>query len=125
MEINQKVFPVAGEPVLLKVGQRKREAVVDTDEGGGVPVEFLAEPLGETTASPIAAWAGRRLNLYRFAGALGHEHAESLATGVCGLCAGVIDANVAVEMGQPRNLPRDKRLGTSVSHGSCAGGVMA
>ena len=99
--------------------------MVDADEGWDVPVEFLAEPFSETTASPIPAWAGRRLNLYRLAGALGGVNPEPLATGVCGLRAGVVDADVAFEMGQPRNLPRDKRLGTSVSHGSCAGGVVA
>ncbi|HZL50867.1 MAG TPA: hypothetical protein VFC37_07945 [Terracidiphilus sp.] len=46
LEIDQKVFPVAGEPVLLKVGQRKREAVVDADEGRNVRPEFGGEPLG-------------------------------------------------------------------------------
>src|ERR1035437_8692134 len=99
MEINQKVFPVAGEPVLLKVGQRKREAVVDTDEGGGVPVEFLAEPFGKATASPVPAWTGRRLNLFRRAGALGDVHPEPPATGFGRHRAGIVDADVAFEMG--------------------------
>ena len=56
MEINQKVFPVAGEPVLLKVGQRKRETVVDTNYGRGARREFLAEPFGETPARPEPLW---------------------------------------------------------------------
>jgi hypothetical protein len=99
MEINQKVFPVAGEPVLLKVGQRKREAVVDTDEGGGVPVEFLAEPFGKAASSPIPAWAGRRLNLYRLARGLSNVNPESLATGFCGLRAGITNADVALKRG--------------------------
>ena len=31
--------------------------------------------------------------------ALGHEHAEPTATGVCGLRVGVVDADVAIELG--------------------------
>src|ERR1035437_10929476 len=74
MEINQKVFPVAGEPVLLEVGDGEGETVVDADYSGDVSVEFLAEPFGETTPSPVPAWTGWRLNLRRLVGTLGHEH---------------------------------------------------
>ena len=31
--------------------------------------------------------------------ALGNEHADALATGVCGLSAGIVYADVAVELG--------------------------
>jgi hypothetical protein len=99
MEVFQEVLPVAGEPVLLKVGEGEREGVVDADECGDVPVEFLAEPLGETLPSPVPPWTGWRLNLYRRAGALGHEHPEPLATGFGRHSAGVVDADVAVELG--------------------------
>ncbi len=100
MEVFEEAFPIAGESVLLKIGKREREGVVDADQSGDVPVEFNAEPLCKTPPCPIPAWAGRRLNLYRFAGVLGQEHADSLATGVCGLCAGVVDADVSGEVGQ-------------------------
>jgi hypothetical protein len=42
-------------------------------------------------------WVG--LNLHRFAGALSHEHAEPLATEFGRLSAGVVDSDVAIEMG--------------------------
>jgi len=45
--------------------------VVDAGEGRGVCREFLAKPLGETAPSSVPPWTGRRLNLHRFAGALG------------------------------------------------------
>jgi hypothetical protein len=80
MEVFEEVLPVARQLVLLEVRQREREGVVDADEGGDVPVEFFAELFSETTASPIPAWAGRRLNLFRRAGAPGHEHADALTT---------------------------------------------
>lgn len=86
--------------MLLEVFDGERESVVDADERGDVPVEFLAEPFGKTTASPIPALAGRCQNLYRLVGALGHEHANAFATGVCGLSAGIVDADVAGELGQ-------------------------
>src|ERR1035437_9560928 len=44
MEVFQEVLPVAGEPVLLKVGEGEREGVVDADERGDVRREFLARP---------------------------------------------------------------------------------
>ena len=65
LEVFQEVLPVAGEPVLLKVSEGEREGVVGADDGWGVPVEFLAEPFGETAPSPVPAWTGRRLNLFR------------------------------------------------------------
>jgi len=57
------------------------------------------EPFGETTASPIPAWAGRRLRLFRLGRALGNVHPDSLATGVCGLRPGVVDSDVTFEFG--------------------------
>lgn len=101
MEVFQKVMPVTGESVLFKVGQRKREGVVDADNGGNVPVEFLAEPFSQSTASPPPAWARRRLNLNRFTRAFGHENTNALATGVCGFRAGIVDADVACECWLP------------------------
>jgi hypothetical protein len=71
--------------------------VVDAHDGGDVAVEFDTEPFGETTTSPISACDGRRRNLCRFAGAPVHEHADALATRVCGLSAGVVYADVACE----------------------------
>ena len=56
------------------------------------------------------------LNLSRRAGALGGVKPEPLATGFRRLGAGVVDADVALEMGQPRNLLRAKCPGTSVFH---------
>src|ERR1035437_9488453 len=97
MEINQKVFPVAGEPVLLEVGDGEGETVVDADYSGDVSVEFLAEPFGETTPSPVPAWTGWRLNLRRLVGTLGHEHAEPFATGFGRHRAGLVDADVAAK----------------------------
>jgi hypothetical protein len=92
LEVNQEVFPVAGEPVLLKVGKREREGMVDADQCGDVPVEFLAQPFSKTSARPVPARTGRRLNLFRRAGALGNVDPESLATGIGRLRARVVDA---------------------------------
>jgi hypothetical protein len=74
MEVLQEALPVAGESVLLKVSQRKREGVVDANDGRGVRREFFAEPFGETPPSPVTPWTWRRLNLFRCAGALGNEY---------------------------------------------------
>lgn len=73
--------------------------MVDADDGGNLPVEFFAEPFGETSASPVPAWTGRWQNLRRFAGTVGHEYADALARGVGGLRARVVSADVAVEVG--------------------------
>src|ERR1035437_10020130 len=59
----------------------------------------IHEPVGEAASSPIPAWAGRRLNLYRLARGLSNVNPESLATGVRRFRAGVVDADVACEWG--------------------------
>jgi len=74
--------------------------MVNADYDGDVLAKFFAKPFGETTASPIPALAGRCQNLYRLVGALGHEHANAFATGVGCLSAGIVDADVAGELGQ-------------------------
>ena len=71
----QEALPVAGEPVRLEVGDGERETVVNADDGRSVRREFLAEPLSETTTSPISHWAGRRSNLFLRAGTLGNVKA--------------------------------------------------
>jgi hypothetical protein len=85
----------------VEVGDGEREAVVDADDGRGVRREFLAKPLGETAPRPVPPWAGRRLNLSRRAGALGHVYPQSLATGVGRHSAGIVDADVAAIWGNP------------------------
>jgi hypothetical protein len=97
LEIEQEVRPVAGEPVLLKVSEGEREGMVDADDGRDVPVEFLAEPFGETPPSPVTPWARWRLNLFRRAEGIGNVSPESLATGVCCFRTGVVDADVAAK----------------------------
>jgi len=99
MEIFEEALPVAGEPILLKVGEGEREGMVNADDGRCVRREFLAEPLGEAASSPIPAWAGRRLNLFRVAIALGSVDTDAFATGFGGLRAGVIDSDVTFEFG--------------------------
>jgi hypothetical protein len=84
----------------VEIGHRERECVVDADEGGDVAVEFLTEPFGKTPPRPIPPWTGRRLNGFRSAGALGNIHTEPLATGVRPFRAGVVDADVALELRQ-------------------------
>ena len=95
MEVLQEALPIAGEPVLLKVGEGEREGMVDADELGDVPVEFFTEPLGETQRSPVPTRTGQWQNLCRLVGTLGHEHTEPLATGFRSLSAGVVDADVS------------------------------
>src|ERR1017187_940016 len=64
------------------------------------------------TWNTVLVTAGKRLCLeaswppklpwlvgFQRAGALGHEHAESPATGVCGLRSGIVDTDVAFELG--------------------------
>jgi hypothetical protein len=126
LEVEQEVRPVSWKAMPLEVGDGEREAVVDADDGRGVRREFLAKPLGETAPRPVPARAGRRLNLHRFARVLGLEHADALATGVSGHRAGVVDADVAAEWGNPvtsvlLNLTdsvsdRLNQLGTIVPH---------
>jgi len=99
-EVNQEGRPVAGEPVPFEIGQREREGVVNADQSRDVPVEFLMEPLSKTPPRPVTAWARRRLNLHRRAGAFSNIDPEPLATGVCGLRAGIVDTDVALELSQ-------------------------
>ena len=56
----------------VEVFDGEREAVVDTDDGRGVRSEFFTEPLSEAASSPVPSWTGRRLNLFRRAGAIGN-----------------------------------------------------
>lgn len=44
LEIDQEILPVAGEPVLFKVCQRKREGVVDADDGWRLAPKLVAQP---------------------------------------------------------------------------------
>jgi hypothetical protein len=83
----------------VEVGDGEREAVVDADDGRGVRREFLAKPLGETAPRPVPPWAGWGWNGFRRAGVLGGVNPEPLTTGVSGHSAGVVDADVAFEMG--------------------------
>ena len=73
--------------------------MVNADDRWNLVAEPIAEPLHEAAASPVPAWTWQRLNLSRFAGALGHEHSDAPATGIGGLRAGLVDADVAVELG--------------------------
>jgi hypothetical protein len=82
LKIEQEARPISWKAIFVEVLDGEREGVVDADEGRGVRREFLAKPLGETTASPVPAWAGRRLNLFRCAGALGSVNPEPFASGV-------------------------------------------
>ena len=61
--------------------------------------EFVTEPLGKTTASPVSARTGRRRNLCRFVGVLGNVNPQRLATGIRRLSTGVVDADVPFELG--------------------------
>lgn len=98
LEVLQELVPVARKPVLFEVGQRERESVVDTDDGWRLASKFVAEPFGETTASPIPTWAWWRLNLLWFAGTLGYEHADTFAGRVCRFRAGIVNADVSCEL---------------------------
>jgi hypothetical protein len=79
LEIEQEVRPVSWKAVLVEVFDGERETVVDTNYGRDVRREFLAEPLGGVNSEP-------------------------LATGIRRLRAGVVDADVAFEMGTLRIL---------------------
>src|SRR5665213_281928 len=67
LEVEQEARPVPWEAVAVEILNGERESVVDTDDGRSLVTKLVAEPFGETTASPVPAWAGRRLNLYRLA----------------------------------------------------------
>jgi hypothetical protein len=53
----------------------------------------------EDLRGQVPAWTGRRLNLYRRAGALDRVNPQPPATGFGRHSAGVVDADVAVELG--------------------------
>ena len=53
----------------------------------------------ESTPRPVSAWTWRGLNLHWFAGALGDVHPEPPATGFRRLRTGIVDADVAFELG--------------------------
>ena len=63
LEIEQEVRPVSWKAVLIEVLDGERESVVDPYDDRNVRSEFGAKPLREPSASPVPAWAGRRLNL--------------------------------------------------------------
>jgi hypothetical protein len=98
LEVEQEVRPISWKAVRVEVFDGERETVVDADDGRGVRREFLAKPFGKAPSSPVPSWTGRRLNLFRRADTLGGVNPESLATGFCGLRAGVVNANVACEI---------------------------
>ena len=73
--------------------------MVDAYDGLSVFTEFFAKPFGESPSSPVPARTRRRLNLCGYASSIGHEHADSLATGVGSLSAGIINSDVAFDRG--------------------------
>ena len=76
-------------PLAFEIGRYPQNVEAATD--------CSAQPFGKTTPRPVPPRTGRRLNLFRRAGALGHEHAEPFTTGVCRLHAGIVDADVAIK----------------------------
>ena len=69
LEIEQEARPISRKAVAVEVGDGKREAVVNADDGRSVVGEFVAEPLGKTPPCSVGAWTGWRLNMCRVAGA--------------------------------------------------------
>src|ERR1017187_9116842 len=98
LKVEQEARPVPWEAVAVEILDGERESVVDTDDGRSLVTKLVAKPLGETSPRPVSPRAGRGLNLFRFATALGNVNSEPLATGVCGLRAGVVDTDVACEL---------------------------
>src|ERR1019366_5608897 len=99
LKVEQEARPVPWEAVAVEILNGERESVVDTDDGRSLVTKLVAETLGEAASSPVPAWARRRLNLYRRADTLGNIDPEPLATGIRRLRAGVVDADVACELG--------------------------
>src|ERR1017187_8758922 len=105
LKVEQEARPVPWEAVAVEILNGERESVVDTNDGRSLVTKLVAEPLGEAASSPVPSWTGRRLNLYRFAGALGSVNPESPATGVCGLRAGIVYTDVPCELGHSNSFP--------------------
>lgn len=98
LEVVEEGRPVVGQTVGIEVADGEREGVVDADEGRGAIEKFGGEPMGEAAAGPVfaRAWGWRDFDWGR-----GWRCGVELQSGeaVCwGLCAGVVDAEVAGEL---------------------------
>jgi hypothetical protein len=78
----------------------KGEAVVDAGEGRNVIREFVAKPFGKATPRPVPPWAEWRPKGFRVAGALGDVNPKPHATGFGSHGVGVVDGDVAFELGR-------------------------
>ena len=58
LEIVKKVRPVRFQAVRLEISNRKREAVVDTDQGRRILGKPLDQPFGDAASSPVFARTG-------------------------------------------------------------------
>lgn len=94
LKTEQEARQVSWKAMPVEVFDGEREAVVNADDGRGIRRKFATKPFGDNPPRRVPAWARRRLNLCRLVGTLGHVHPQSLATGVCGFRAGMVDAYV-------------------------------
>ena len=99
VEVVEERWPVVGQTVGFEVAEGEGEGVVDADEGRGAMEEFGGEPFGEAASGPVfaRAWGWRDFEWGR-RGSCGEEP-QSGETASRGLSAGVVDAEVACELG--------------------------
>ena len=57
VEIVEKIGPVRFRAVRLEISNRKRETVVDTDQGGRIFGKPFDQPFGDATTGPVFARA--------------------------------------------------------------------
>ena len=99
LEVVEEGRPVVGQTVGFEVAEGEGEGVVDADEGRGAMEEFGGEPFGEAASGPVFAWAWGWLDFeWGRRGSCGEEP-QSGETASRGLSAGVVDAEVAGELG--------------------------
>ena len=107
LKIVEKERPIERQTVFLEVLQRERKAVIDADKRAWSCGEHRNQPLTNASASPVLAWAGRRLNLLRDRETVGFVNAQCLETRPGRLCARVVDANVSFEQRTHLNALRE------------------
>ena len=83
--------------VNLKIQQRKRKAVVDTNDGRHILGQALRQPFRKAAPGPVFARAGWWLHFYRHRLTAPLVNPKSLQTGIRSFRAGVVDTDISLE----------------------------
>lgn len=99
LKIIEKLRPVCGQAVSLKVAKRKGKRMVDPDERWRPVAKFEAKPLGNPPPGPILAETERWADLSWWLCGRGGINAQAPQAGGGSCRPRVVDADVALELG--------------------------